>query len=797
MDFNSNWKFVLEDVNTAHLMDCDETSYETITLPHDYSILQAYNQEEGDGCTGYQMGGIAWYRKEFISDSETIQGQVYLYFDGIYNRSSIYFNEQFIKFHPYGYSPCLLDVTNYVNEGKNVVAVRVDHSRIADSRWYTGSGIYRKAELIVLPRCHIPPFAVKITTENVSKDSAEVIINTDIVNATPTTRLTLNITDPSGKLVVKELSGTSVSYTVENPVLWDVYQGNLYTVELCLEKNGVVIQRKTEKFGIRSFYFDVDKGFFLNDRNTLIKGVCLHHDAGLVGAAVPGDVWKRRLSSLKDCGCNAIRTAHNPFSADFLQICDEMGFLVQEEFYDEWDNPKDKRLNMHERRVDYITRGHHEFFQEYAEADLKAVIHRDFNHPSIIQWSIGNEIEWTYRKYPLATGYFDANAGGNYFWSRPPFSQDKIKENISKLPKEKYEMGETAKKLSKWTKEVDSSRPVVANLILPSASYEAGYTDALDVVGFSYRQVMYDYCHENYPDKPIMGTENLGQWHEWKQVLEKDHISGIFLWTGIDYMGESGNADVWPRKATASGLLDTACFPKPSYDFFSTLWKEEANVFLYTQTLQNSLYTIEDGALVEKEGKPWQKRLWQWHPMNKHWNYEAEESIVVEVYSNCEEVILYLNDREISTEKLENFPDHIYKWCIPYEKGKLKAIGKGAECILQSSGEAVKVALTCDKNTLSLDADSVVHITAQLLDENNIPVTHMDTEIEFSIEGACRVYGVDNGSPDFVGDHSSMKIMTHKGKALLILGGSEQGKMTVNTKTLPSNEVSISTVEKL
>ncbi|MGS0523886.1 glycoside hydrolase family 2 TIM barrel-domain containing protein [Zobellia nedashkovskayae] len=292
-----------------------------------------------------------------------------------------------------------------------------------------------------------------------------------------------------------------------------------------------------------------------------IKGVCLHHDGGMVGAAVPDDVWRRRLTKLKKAGCNAIRISHNPGSEAFLNLCDEMGFLVQDEFFDEWDNPKDKRKNMNEQSVDYVTRGYTEHFQEWAEKDLKNTILAHRNHPSIIQWSIGNEIEWTYPRNTDATGFFN-NMGwqGNYFFSEPPFTPEQIKEQLKTLPKEKYDIGKTAQKLAKWTKELDTTRYVTANCILPSASHLSGYTDALDVVGYSYRRVIYDYGHKNYPNEVIMGTENLPQWHEWKAVMERPFISGLFLWTGIDYMGESNGG--WPKKGTNSGLLNSEVLKK-------------------------------------------------------------------------------------------------------------------------------------------------------------------------------------------------------------------------------------------
>ncbi len=795
-DFHKNWKFTLTEQIYGHLMNLDESEFQTVHIPHDYSIEQPYNQEVGDGCTGYLVGGLGWYRKKFLTTEDMKDKKIFLCFDGIYNRSNIYFNEKFLKFHPYGYSPCIIDVTEYMNEKDNVIAVQVDHTRYADSRWYTGSGIYRKVSLHILPKTYIPLWGIKITTPDASSKKANIKMEIEIRNEDKIKEAAIKteIISPSGNLVtsttkrleVGETCTAVVESVIESPHLWNIHQGDRYEAITTLIVDGQSVQEKKTQFGIRFFHFDVDKGFYFNGRKELIKGVCLHHDAGLVGAAVPLDVWRRRLDRLKACGCNAIRTAHNPASEDFIELCDEMGFLVQEEFYDEWDNPKDKRFNMKERKVDYITQGHHEFFKDYARSDLQAVIHRDFNHPCIIQWSIGNEIEWTYPKYTIATGYFGANANGNYFWDEPPYTVAEIREKISKLPEEEYEVGKTAHFLAKWTKEIDTSRPVIANCILPSASYESGMTDALDMVGFSYRQVVYDRCHINYPDKPIMGTENLGQWHEWKQVLDKEYISGIYLWTGIDYIGESGNTDVWPRKATKSGLLDVAGFEKPSYYMFRALWSDVPSIYMTTQTLEKSIYDLdEDGLLKAKSGEEWNRRLWVWHDVNEHWTYE-EGTIVIEVYSNCPSVTLYCNDNEVSTLYLKDFEDQIYKWALPYQAGRLKAVGQsGDEVIvteLVSSSDVYGARISIDREVVSIDCDVVAHIEVELVDEVGHLVKHVDAEVEFILDGPARIYGVDNGDVSFVGNHQSNKIMTHRGRAMMIIGGCELGEIQISAK---------------
>ncbi|MGG1638949.1 glycoside hydrolase family 2 TIM barrel-domain containing protein [Paenibacillus sp. NRS-1760] len=807
--FIKDWKFMLGEPEAPHLLATDDSSWRTLHLPHDWSVEFPFDQENGEACTGYLPGGIGWYRKCFTTTSEMVGSKVIIHFDGIYNRASIYCNGVLVRFHPYGYSPCLVDITDYLNDidQDNVIAVKVDHTRYADSRWYTGSGIYRKAAMHIVPKLHIPVWGTYYTTPMVSHSSAVVQGRITLRNeeADPQhVEIIGSIFGPDDQLVAQEIKGCyldadkseeiQLEWTIPNPQRWEIHAAKLYRTKVEVVTGGQVIQTVEDTIGIREFRFDPDKGFFFNGKNTLIKGVNLHHDGGLVGAAVPLDVWRRRLEKLKACGCNAIRTAHNPASEDFLNLCDEMGFLVQEEFFDEWDNPKDKRSNGGEQKVDYITRGHAEFFREYAKQDLQDTVLRDRNHPCIFQWSIGNEIEWTYPKYNEATGYFGMNASGNYFWTLPPNGKDRIREIIQQLPRDAYDIDTTARQLTRWTKELDPTRPVTANCILPSASYESGYIDELDIAGYSYRRVIYDYGHYHYPNKPILGTENVAQWHEWKAVLEREHIPGIFLWTGIDHMGEAIQKP-WPRKGSNLGLLDFAGFEKPSYHMFRSLWSEETHLHLATQVLEESLYRLdESGELAEKEPGGWQQRVWFWHDVNSHWNYKEGEIVVVEVYSNCEEVSLYLNNSLLATKRLEQFEDHIYKWAVPYGAGELTAIGtcggQAVESKLHTVGPVHSIQLLADKETITVDADSVAHITVQLRDVNGHAITNQNVELEFEVEGECRILGVDNGSSDNVQPYQSTRLITELGRGLLIVQGCTPGHLAIRATCSRMNVVS-------
>lgn len=807
--FNDNWQFILDDKAEYSLPTVDTKNWETLSVPHDWSIGFEFDKEKGEGCTGFLLGGIGWYRKEFKPEIKENQ-RCYLLFDGIYNRASVFLNGRELGFHPYGYSPFYYDVTKYLAPaGKpNQLAIRVDHSRYADSRWYTGSGIYRDVELIVVDKLHIPVWGTFVQLDKLTKKQATMKMAISLqndYNEKKSGTLVTRVFDRDGKQVQEVSSPFAIAgnkavqvmhhsdtevlnkdlYTVNqeiaiaNPKLWGVKDPHMYKAVTDVVVDGKVVESYTTPFGVRTIKFDAAKGFFLNGENMKIKGVCLHHCAGAVGAAVPDQVWRRRLLALKANGVNAIRTAHNPYSKDFINLCDELGLLVQEEFYDEWDNPKDKRRNMHERKPDYITQGHHEFFQEWAETDLKAVMLRDRNNPCIIQWSIGNEIEWTYPRNKEATGFWSAKATGGYFWTQPPFSPEEIRKRYNDMEAGTYDIGTTAQLLSDWTKELDTSRPVTANCILPSASYETGYAAALDVIGFSYRRVMYDYGKEHYPNLPLMGTENVAQWHEWKAIMERPWVSGTFLWTGLDYLGERNQK--WPNKALDSGILDIGGFQKPNGVMMKTLWNEdEATVGIYTRPLKDSKYKLnKEGKLVEKKPGKWQKELWIWRAVKPFWNYDKEEKIVVEVYTNAASVELFRGRRSMGKKNRADFEDNIIKWVVPFKAGKLTAKAydaKGrriATDVLKTAGEPVSLTCALDKyDQATIDAGKVtpdaLHYIVQLYDKKKVEVRNQEREVTFQVKGA-EILGVENGSPTCVTPYQQDHVMTNEGHAMVIV----------------------------
>ncbi|MFI3205673.1 MAG: glycoside hydrolase family 2 TIM barrel-domain containing protein [Clostridia bacterium] len=821
IDFNKDWKFRLAeetspaitkeqhgiwnpwhggaDVYTETVrFDEDDSTWRTIRLPHDWSVEFPFDLEKGDGATAYMLGGTGWYRKHFVTTEEMIGNKVFVNFDGIYNRANIYCNEKFITFHAYGYSPCLVDLTPYLNPvgEENVINVKVDHTRYIDSRWYTGSGIYRNVSMYILPQVNIPVWGLYFTTPQITKEKATVAGEIEIINnLSKDVRVNVNIKieDYEGNVVAErdlarflEASQKDVltgELEIFNPILWDINDPKMYNVKVTTSMDGKEIQTESVKIGVRTCEFDPEKGFFLNGRHVKIWGCCLHHDAGLVGAAVPNDVWRRRLLLMKEAGCNAIRTAHNPYSEDFLDLCDEIGLLVQEEFYDEWDFGKDKRMNCFDRILDYKTRGYADFFREFAKTDLQTVVKRDRNHPAIFQWSLGNEIEWCYPRLESLSGYFEKdNKDFNWAKTAPPLSIEEIQEAIKKVPEDQYEIAKTANDLATWTKELDKSRVVVSNCVMPAVSYEIGYTDALDIVGFSHRGHLYEHFHKNYPQKMIQASEAGCRWQDFNYLYDKDYVAGIFVWTGINYMGETSSM---PEKQRGfdGPMLDFVAFKRPSFYETKAWWSDELSVGLATKPAETSIFKkAEDGTVIEKEKGLMFERRREKSLIAETWNYSEGEEILVEAASNAEEVTLYVNGEAKHTVLIKDCVDRTARWIVPFEAGEIKAVAKQGdktcEFLIKTAGEFAKIELVTDKKCIKAEYDSVAHVEVILKDKDGVRIPNADKEVKFILDGPYINMGVDNGAAESLQTYQQDVITTSKGRAMIILQGKEQGTIT-------------------
>mgnify|MGYP002631348663 FL=1 len=798
-DFNFDWKFTLvKDTTLPSQVPLKDADWRDIRLPHDWSVEHSFS-DKWEGATGYLPGGIGIYQKHFKTPASPDKKSIFINFDGVYNNATFWLNGTKLGFNPYGYSPINYDLTNLLkrDSSDNILTVHVDRSRYADSRWYTGSGIYRNVKLVVLDKLHIPIWGIFLTTPKIDEQSAQVQVKIDVLNQYANKvsfNLNTRILNASGSVVAQITEALSLdsnaketftqNLEVVNPQLWDIETPNLYNAVTTISNNGVTVDEYTTRFGIRSLEFGKDYGFKLNGKVTNVKGVCLHHDAGLVGAAVPKGVWKRRLESLKACGVNAIRTAHNPYSKEFLDLCDEMGFLVQDEFFDEWDYAKDKRKNYHDRSFDYITRGYVEHFQEWAKTDLSRTMLRDRNHPSVFQWSIGNEIEWTYLHYRYDTGFWkdpnNSQNSGSYWGSGPILTPEQIKANYDKAEKGQYILAETAHKLAKWTRELDPTRVITTNMVVPQTSMVSGYADAVDISGFSYRNLDIPWAIKHWPDRQITINENPGTWDDWKQVIEHPRVFSIFMWTGIDYMGE--RHEDWPEKSGWGDLLDLAGFKYQGWNYFKSIWVDEPHISIGTLPLAESGFK-QTG--ISGQQLPENSNAYKWRDSNMHWNYEEGEPVVVEICSNYTDVELFLNGRSLGIKEMS--PDRLFRWTIPYEAGtliaKARLDGKEIMTELHTTNKPVGIKITSDKDVLKADGYDVAHLVVQLVDENGREVKTENVTIEFSIEGNATWLGVDNGAKGNIQDFKSKNINTAKGRALAIIQSTKaKGTITLKVK---------------
>ena len=567
-DFDFGWKFQRKDVKSACLPEYQDAEWRAVDLPHDWSIEGPYS-EKWASSTGYLPGGIGWYRKTFTLDPAWEGRRIAIEFDGVYKNSEVWINGHSLGRRPFGYISFEYDLTPYLRfDRDNVIAVRVDHSDFADSRWYTGSGIYRHVRLVITDKLHIDYWGVFVTTPKVTDESAEVHVQVQCRNEAREDRavqVRFVLLQSGKQQQAKITNGFSIpaggqktieeTITIDDPKLWSPESPVLYTLDTEVRAaegepgDGV----KTD-FGVRTIRFDPAEGFFLNGKNMKIKGVCLHHDGGPLGAAVPEKVWRERLETLKEIGCNAIRTSHNPPAPELLDLCDEMGFLVMDEAFDEFTPPKNKWVRGRNAGTPSHD-GYGTVFAEWSVRDIQDMVRRDRNHPSIILWSIGNEIDFANDPFT------HPSMGDQYQPDHPPA------ENLTKL----------GRPLVQAVKELDSTRPVTAALANTRVSNLVGFADLLDVAGYNYQEPYYAEDHKAYPRRCILGSENSKRTDAWRAVTDNPYISGQFLWTGADYLGE---AEPWPARSWTGGLLDLCGFKKPDAWIRQSLWSEKPMVYL-------------------------------------------------------------------------------------------------------------------------------------------------------------------------------------------------------------------------
>jgi beta-galactosidase len=765
--FDLGWKFGRGDFPGAQVPEFSDSSWRALDLPHDWSIEGPFGEKEASSfCGAYLPTGIAWYRKRFHLPDSYKDKKLTIEFDGVYQNSDVWINGLWLGKRPYGYVPFFYDLTRHINfDEENVVAVRVDNSHQTNCRWYSGSGIYRHAWLLSTNKVHVAPWGTFVSSPQVSNDAATLRVNTRIQNEGKDVahcNLISSLIDHDGKVIqtaeaTHEIPpgseyGFVQQINVDRPHLWSVADPYLYKVHSSVRTLNATRDDYDTPLGIREAVFDADKGFVLNGERLKLKGVCLHHDGGCLGAAVPERVWERRLEILRDMGCNAIRTSHNPFAAEFLDLCDRMGFLVMNEAFDEWKVPKGQ----------IGPNGYANYFDEWYERDVQNFVRRDRNHPSVVLWSAGNEI-------------------GDQGSPQGP---------------------ETLEKLLKVFHAEDPTRPVTAGCdhIHSEPASEAAtpeFLALLDVVGYNYvdrwrdrREKYYSIDRHEFPRRRFVGTESeavggiRGEYPDlfpanapasggffqflrgrnvdveqlWKFVSTYDYVAGDFMWTGIDHLGEAR----WPMKSSSSGVIDTCGFKKDGFYFYQSQWTDKPVLHLFP-----------------------------------HWNWQGKEGNIIPVtcFTNCDTVELFLNGRSIGVKgyafprlgmegRWGNMPDRAkvlrttgdlhLSWDVLYEAGALKAVGtKDGEIVatveIFTTGQAASIGLSSDREFLLMDQRDVAHIAVYILDNKGQVVPTASNEITFEIEGAGSLLGTDNGDPASHEDYKSNRRKAFNGLCLAIV----------------------------
>ncbi len=799
--FDFDWKFFRGDAPGAQEQAFSDANWRSLDLPHDWSIEGPFAQNEpSGGAGGYAPTGLGWYRKRFRVPEWYKDRKVAIEFDGVYQNSEVWLNGHYLGRRPFGYISFAYDATPWLNPtGENVIAVKVDNSRQPGSRWYSGSGVYRHTWLTAVNPVHVGQWGTFVTTPRVTKEAATVQVRTQVRNegaAAVVCTLASAILDKDRKVVqsgeVSQEIGPHGDFeflqrlAVDKPFLWSPVAPAMYTLRSTVRAGQRVTDEYETPFGVREAVFDADKGFLLNGERLKLKGVCLHHDAGAVGAAVPERVWERRLEVLKAMGCNAIRTSHNPVAPEFLDLCDHMGFCVMNEVFDEWKAGKPQvRGN-----------GYSLYYDDWHERDVTDFVRRDRNHPSVVLWSCGNEI-------------------GDQL---TPRGAELLRELVSIFHRE------------------DPTRMVTAGcdqIAAEPRATPAEFLNLLDVVGYNYadrwrerRELYNSEDRAAHPNWRMIGTESSGMGgvrgdyrslipaapaapgpagagrggaigrggrggrgldteQLWRFVRTHDYMAGDFMWTGIDYLGES----FWPNHGAGAGCIDSCGFPKDGYYFYQSQWTEKPMLHLFP-----------------------------------HWNWKGREGqfIPVSCYTNCDNVELFVNGKSAGLKGYA-FPrfgmqgrygqqgpqtmngirttnDLHLSWDVPYEPGTLKAVGtRGGQTVITievaTAGDPAAIHLAVDRDTIRADRRDVAHVMVNVVDARGRMHPDADNEIAFAVEGAGRLIGIDNGDMSNLEDYKGTQKKAFHGMCLAIVqstGASGEIRVMASSPGLKAGTAAIS-----
>ncbi|MBR6980101.1 MAG: DUF4982 domain-containing protein [Prevotella sp.] len=776
--FDSDWLFCLVDSAQMASVNYNDAKWRKLDLPHDWAIEGDFMPSNPSGAGGGALpGGVGWYRKHFTVEKAD---KYFIEFDGVYMNAAVYINGHLLGKRPYGYSSFEYDLTPFLNwGGDNVMAVRVDNSDQPNSRWYSGCGIYRHVWLTATANLHVAHWGVQVKT----KASGEVAVNVEIVDENhsgvkPVIKHT--VTDASGKVVATAKgNAANAKLKVRKPILWSVDNPYVYQVRTEILVNGKTVDEYVTTTGFRSFLFDPQKGFSLNGKSMKLNGVCEHHDLGCLGAAFVEDAMHRKLQILKNMGVNAIRCSHNPPAPQLLNMCDTMGLIVMDESFDMWRRRKTQN--------DYAR-----FFDEWHERDLADLVKRDRNHPSILMWSIGNEVleQWSSAEADTLTleqANLILNAG----------------HDASTLAKE----GELSvnslltRHLAEIVRKYDDTRPITAGCNEPNPNNHLFKSGAIDIIGFNYHHQWVKDVPKNFPGKPFIFSESVSalqtrgfymmpsdsvyvapvEWwlpysdpsmkcsaydnmhaswsstHEetWDVVKHNDFVGGQFIWTGFDYIGEPTPYS-FPARSSYFGIIDLAGFPKDTYYLYQSEWTEKPVLHLFP-----------------------------------HWNWLEGQTIDMWCYYNqADEVELFINGKSQGVRRKADSHQYHVMWRVVFEPGEVKVVARqnGREVrqqVIRTAGPPHHIRLTADRNVIDADGKSLAFVTVEILDKDGNLCPNAENQVFFDVKGNASIAGVDNGCQTSMERFKADNRKAFFGKCLVVLrAGKQTGSVTLTAKAV-------------
>ena len=787
INFDKGWRFILADSAQMSLAMYDDSAWRMLNVPHDWAIEGDFSASAPSGNSGGALpGGVGWYRKSFEVAAADKGKLFYIDFDGVYMNAKVWINGQLLGQRPYGYSSFRFDLTPHLKFGaRNVVAVRVDNSDQPNSRWYSGCGIYRHVWLVKTEKIHVAHWgthvvaegnkvSVSVSIDNNTTSQQTVVVRNKIISpagvqvASASKKLSLN---PSAKSI-SSLSQLKVS----RPQIWSCETPYIYKVVTTIEQNGKVVDTYETPTGFRTFKFDAEKGFSLNGKSMKINGVCQHHDLGCLGAAVNEDALYRQLRILKEMGTNAVRCSHNPPAPELLAMCDTMGLIVMDESFDMWRRRKTKN--------DYAR-----FFDQWAERDLTDLVLRDRNHPSILMWSIGNEVleQWSSADADTLSAE-QANLILNAGHDASTLSHG-TEMSVNSL---------LCKNLCEIIRRLDNTRPITAGCNEPDPKNHLFKSGALDIIGFNYHHQWVKDVPKNFPGKPFIFSESVSalqtrgfymmpsdsvykapiEWwlpyqdpsfqcsaydnmhaswsstHEetWDVVKHNDFVGGQFIWTGFDYIGEPTPYG-FPARSSYFGIVDLAGFPKDSYYMYQSEWTDKQVLHLFP-----------------------------------HWNWlEGQDIDLWCYYNNADEVELFINGHSQGVKAKKDDHEYHLMWRVKFEPGEVKAVARKngkvvAEKTIRTSGAPAQLRMTSDRIRFgnNPNGDNLAFITVEVIDKDGNLCPRADDQVFFEVEGG-RIVGVDNGNPISMERFKDTKRKAFNGKCLVVVA-TDGGDVTVRAK---------------